>query len=99
MDGLLYLGFYREIRIRFNFGTGQYEFMIEDQEISALSTTYAQQSNWNSAWPDCCNYRPNLPFPESWTLNEDGVQVTWRPADWANNCEHLRVIPYWHEAE
>lgn len=86
-----YLGFYRYFEIRFLSDDGTYYLFLYDFEIDEL-TSYLYFSSWED------NYVA-LPFPENWTLDEDGIQVDWANNDWVNACEHFRLIPYWSEAE
>lgn len=86
-----YLGYNREFTLLFFPGYGSYQFKISDNEIAAL-TNYSAQSSTSSL----------LPFPESWTLDENGIQVDFgltSSNNWILNCEHFRLIPYWSEAE
>ena len=92
-----YLGYNRTARFEF-YPDGNYRLYCTDAEISEF-TNYGQTSNWNSAVPDCCNFNAQLPFLESWSLNENGIQVDWSSNDWVANCEHFRLITYWSEAE
>jgi hypothetical protein len=88
-----YLGFSRAFRLRF-YDDGHYYLFLEDYEIEEL-TPYG----YVSSWADGTNSFVPLPFPENWTLNEDGIQVDWTDNSWVNACEHFRLIPYWSEAE
>lgn len=85
-----YLGFYRALRLYF-YDNGTYILDLRDDEIDEL-TSYSTYSYWNG-------YDVPLPFPENWTLDEDGIQVDWNLSTWVNNCEHFRLIPFWSEAE
>ena len=91
-----YLGYPRGLYLYFNNDNGRYDMDVFDSEMGEL-TSYSGYSDWNASAPNCCNFQTTLPFPETWTLDEDGIQVDW--TDWAGNCEHFRLIPYWHEAE
>lgn len=91
-----YLGYSRGLYVYFNNDNGEYYMFVSDSEMGEL-TSYSNASDWNAAAPYCCNSAPTLPFPETWTLDEDGIQVDW--AGWPGNCEHFRLIPYWHEGE
>lgn len=83
-----YLGFNRNVYVTFR-DNGTYALELSDYEVDEL-TSYAHYSYW-------AGYQIPLPFPENWTLDEDGIQVDWD--DWVNACEHFRLIPYWSEAE
>ena len=84
-----YLGYNRLIEFYFYFEQGLYYINISDSEVSVL-TSYSGGSNSIEGF---------IPFPESWTLDENGVQVGWPLYCWVNNCSSFRLIPYWHEAE
>ncbi len=92
-----YLGYSRQVNLEFD-PSGNYAFYLDDREIEEL-TNYSRYSRWNTVAPNCCIGSASLPFPEDWTLDDDGIQVDWQTDDWAHNCQHLRVIPYWSEAE
>ncbi len=92
-----YLGFSRSFDLKFD-DEGYYTLEVKDVEIAEL-TSFNQYSQWNDFAPDCCSGSANLPFPQNWALDEDGIQVDWNPGHWIANCEHFRLIPFWHEAE
>ena len=99
--GMNYLGFHRSVRFNF-WSNGRYRLTIEDYEIYNLFPT----GNWNAtsmsngdSFVDGNWYTQPLPFPESWTLDEDGISVEWQPSMWAADTEYLKIIPFWHEAE
>lgn len=95
--GFNYLGFYRATRLIFK-DDGRYVLFVEDEEVEEL-TSFSEWSYWNGLAPECCSANAILPFPENWSLDEDGIQVDWRSQDWVFDCEHFRLIPFWHEAE
>jgi hypothetical protein len=97
VGGFNYLGFFRSIRLRFT-DDGRYVLLLQDEEVEEL-TSFSEYSYWNGLAPECCGTDAILPFPENWSLDEDGIQVDWRQYDWTHNCEHFRLIPFWHEAE
>ena len=39
-----------------------------------------------------------LPWPNDWTLTEDGISIDW-PSDWPYYANYLHILPYWHYAE
>ena len=84
-----YLGLLREIAIRYSFEDGGYSVVLIDEEVGSL-TSFGSASYWEG-------YEQQLPFPESWHLDSDGIQVSWD--GWASLAHNLRVIPFWHEAE
>ena len=89
-----YLQFQRQFELVFNPVYGWYRLMVSDFEVGGL-TSFDQYAFWGNG--DQTNV--SLPFPESWTLDEDGIQVDWYPGSWVESCEHFRLIPYWHQAE
>ena len=89
-----YLGEVRQFEFRFYPEDGRYKIYLTDGEIESV-TNYYDTSQWqgqdyNSAY---------MPFPENWTLNDDGIIVDWEANSWVANCESFRLIPFWHEAE
>lgn len=93
-----YLGYDRMLRLRFFDDSGLYSLEFEDEEVAAL-TGYSEISQWNGSSPECCSSQVPLPFPVSWTLDEDGIQVDWNQDQWVANCEHFRLIPFWSVAQ
>ena len=88
-----YLGHSRQIKIGYAPGTGYFEMYLQDYEVEVLTSG----SFGSYSYPNPSGF--TLPFPDSWELNEDGIQVAWANGSWANACESLRIIPFWHEAE
>ena len=82
------LDYYREFAIYFYPGSGNYGFALRDDEVGSL-TTYSTDAFGNSS----------LPFPQNWSLDEDGMHIGWSESSWISNCESFRMIPFWHEAE
>ena len=103
-----YLNYTRKVHFKFNPDLGTYRHYIEDAEVGVL-TNFEKYSFAlaggddeccnNSGSDYCCNTEIVLPFNSSWTLDEDGIQVDWRPDDWVTSCSSFRLIPFWHEAE
>ena len=93
-----FLGYHRAFDMSFNSDNGNYSLSVFDAEISAL-TGYQAWCYWNflGQYDACCDWYGTLPFPETWTLDEDGIQVDWDY--WVKNSEYFRLIPFWHEAE
>lgn len=87
-----YLGYDRDFKIQFYPENGSFRLLLSDFEVENFFP-FNQISMWNG---DGSQY-VSLPFPENWSINEDGIQVGW--SGWVANCEHFRLIPYWHEAE
>ena len=92
-----YLGYSRVFRLFFS-DNGNYSLEIRDDEIEEL-TSFPAYSYWNNLEPDCCNNQVPLPFPENWTLDENGIQVDWWTDRWAHNCVNFRLIPFWSVAD
>jgi hypothetical protein len=95
---LNFLGYSRRVQLRFNQVNGSYRFFISDNEVGGL-TSYDALTYWAPA--DNSN-TANLPFPDNWTLDENGIQVDWGQSwhnGWVEHCESFRLIPFWHEAE
>ena len=92
---LNHLCYIREFRFVFSFDAGTYNLHLRDYEVDEL-TSYANASFWHYDTEG-----PWLPFPlaDEWNIDENGLNVGWEPWSWAANCETLRVIPFWHEAE
>ena len=88
-----YLGFYRDLYLGFNQSNGFFELYWQDTEVSTITAgTYNAVANpWDGQF--------TLPFASDWDLDEDGVQISWEPDSWPANCQQLRIIPFWHEAE
>ena len=93
-----YFGFEREFRVEYNENTNGFELVIWENEIGSLPTYNSVSQLWDSVQAQE-PWSFTLPFPNDWFLDEDGIHVGWGPHQWAANCEHLRVIPFWHEAE
>lgn len=88
------MNFYRGIEFQFKPQSGYYQILIRDYEIASI-TNFSDASRWEGQYgPDAY-----MPFPENWTLNDNGIIVDWDPSDWASNCQSFRLIPFWHEAE
>lgn len=98
--GMNYLNFSRGIDFRF-WSNGRYRLQMNDHEIPTLFPTgvWGNTSMWDGQNFEGEWYTQPLPFPESWTLDEDGISVEWEPSMWAADTEYLKIIPFWHEAE
>ena len=92
--GLNYLGYSRVFNLTYFPSNNTWSLLLSDYEIQQTSTYYR-----TSYWDSYGTSYQTLPFPESWILDEDGVQVDFRPTDWVTNCAHFRLIPFWSEAE
>ena len=84
-----YLGYNRGITIGYRFDYGTYWVKLFDEEAGSM-TSFGSDSYWEGG-------EQQLPFPESWHLDSDGIQVSW--GSWASSAQNLRVVPFWHEAE
>lgn len=89
--GTTFLDYFRRIDIVYNYLEGSFRFSAFDQEIGTLTSYYAYSYSHPNPF--------QLPFPEGFELNEEGIQCDWDDADWADNCQSLKIIPFWHEAE
>ena len=87
---LNYLGYPRRLNFFFNSNDGTYFVEYLDNEVSFL-TTYSY-SWWEG-------FYVTMPFDESWQLTEDGIEVAWQENAFLTQCQSLRIIPFWHEAE
>ena len=85
-----YLDYLRVFEFRF-YPNGSYYLRLADNEIEELTSF-----NADAVWYPSHNF---IPFPEAWELGENGIEVDWNPNSWVANCDHFRVIPFWHEAE
>ena len=93
--GVSYLGFNRSGYIRFYPDDGKFRLTLLDNEIEYL-TSYPKTTSW---YPPNAQVTVPLPFPETWSLDEDGIHVSWVPESWADDNLMFRLIPFWHEAE
>lgn len=89
-----HLDFYRQLELKFDAEYGTYRIFLWDDEIASV-TNFSNTANWNGQNGNSAY----LPFPENWTLNDDGIVVDWESGSWAGGCESFRLIPFWHEAE
>ena len=87
-----YFNYERKVTWHYEPMNNGFSLQIIDQEVSATMPSYYTSSSSGSTLEQ-------LPFPENWTLDENGIQVGFGTIQWVSNCEHFRVIPYWHEAE
>ena len=86
---IFYLGHPRTLYFNFFNSSGYYEVVLDDVEVGVLT-------NYNNSTQTDYTL---MPFPESWTLDEEGIQVDWEVDEWVSHCTNFRLIPYWHEAE
>ena len=93
-----YFGFWRSFYIEYQENNNRFNIYLSDSEVDQLPSYSGQSYLWDPSSEEYWT-APSLPFPSDWHLNADGLQVDWREDDWVNNCEHFRLIPYWHEAE
>ena len=88
------LNWTRGCTLQFDPENGGYKLWLNDFEIATI-TNYGYATDWQGQ-----NYNEAyMPFPENWTLNDDGIIVDWYASSWGANCESFRLIPFWHEAE
>ena len=93
-----FYGYTRNLILRFYPDNGKFKLYLEEPEVFAL-TAYPNVSRWNDIDEQCCIGETSLPFPDSWELNEDGIQVDWYEDTFIHNAQNFRMIPFWHEAE
>ena len=94
-DSFFLFGKLRRIQLDFNDDAGEYRIKLTDAEMGEL-TNFDQDSYMT----DGSVFKiARIPFPQNWTLDEDGIQVDWQLGDWVANCQNFRLIPYWHYAE
>lgn len=95
-----YLGYSRNLDITFNNLNGIFNLRLHDDEVYSLTsyTHYWAYTNSDTTGTGCTQ-GSSLPFPEYWTLNDDGMALTYCPNYWVSNAEIFRLIPFWHEAE
>jgi len=91
------LGYTRAFYFSF-YSDGTYQIELADEEVGEL-TSFSSHASWHAVLSGGWTSIPPLPFPENWTINEDGIQVDWAPWSWVHNCISFRLIPYWHQAE
>ena len=89
-----YLGWSRSFNLEYNVDNGYFSCSYSDSEQFYL-TGYQGTSYMDGNW----SYNQNLPFPETWSLTEDGIQIDWTTWQFVHNCQSFRLIPFWHEAE
>ena len=66
-----FFGKYRRIQLDFNDDAGEYRITLTDAEMGEL-TNFDQDSYMT----DGSGFRiARIPFPQNWTLDEDGIQV------------------------
>ena len=82
------LDYWRAIEIYFYPENGNYVINVQDNEVGTLTSYGTTASVWQT-----------MPFPPSWSLNQDGINVDFDNNSWVANCESFRLIPFWHEAE
>ena len=89
VQGYIYpLGYPRGFEFTFYPEYGQYDIRVTDDEVGTL-TSYGATSIATH----------QMPFPPSWSLNQDGMSVGFYNNDWVPNCQSFRLIPFWHEAQ
>jgi len=88
-----YLGQSRGFEWKFVPAYGTYRLELFDGELAELFNVGS-----TSSWSAPGGYdNIQIPLPETWSLDGDGFQVDW--AGWVAECQHFRLIPFWHEAE
>ena len=87
-----YLGYPRFFEINYNLDNGEYLIRFYDGEVSELVSSFDASSVWEG-------HETPLPFNPEWTIDEEGLHVTWDDGSWLHNSDFWRIIPFWHEAE
>ena len=94
-----FLGWHREVEIRFYPYDGTFKLKCLDDEVGNLTTfspvDYMTELYDNGGTDD----NIGLPFPTGWELSNNGIEVDWNPQSWVENSQSFRLIPFWHEAE
>lgn len=95
-------GYNRTVGFTYDYSTNTFSFFLNEQEVQS-STSFGNTSyltaveNIDPDYDDCFGSGFSLPFPESLSLSENGIEghFCW----WGGAAEYLKVIPFWHEAE
>ena len=88
------LNYARYFELKFYPASGIYYLTLSDQELASV-TNFEPFARWQGQYWNAAA----MPFPENWTLNDDGLIVNWYNDDWVDACQSFRLIPFWHEAE
>ena len=96
----------RSLFLQYSGTSNSFRMRLRDYEVEAV-TSFQDVAYWNGTpYTSGGTEWMSLPFDELWSLDEEGIHVTWfgcceiyPSSQWAGNCEYLRIIPFWHEAE
>ena len=91
-----HFGHSRKFGVSYLEQSNEFAAWLTDYEIGAVCPSYDAHSYWMT---ENLSAYFQLPFPPTWSLDENGFHLQFHPTSWAYNCEHLRIIPFWHEAE
>ena len=91
-----YLNYWRRFYLSYDDSDNDFSIAIEDYEVSA-TTSYSSYGSYVIS--ESGTGGTTLPFPATWFLDEDGMQLPWSTSRWAGNCENFRLIPFWSVAE
>ena len=94
-----HFGYQRSLSFSYSYVQNTFQFYLNDTEVQA-ATSYGNTTYLTAVEngpEDCQGASLSLPFADSMSLTEDGIQghFCW----WGAATEYLKVIPFWHEAE
>ena len=89
----------QNIRLYFNGEAGTYYWRFYDGQLSSLG--FLTDGFFGDAYPHDWTEQYQLPFPDGWFFDEDGLHVDdgWGVDDWPFYATRFILIPYWHYAE
>ena len=94
-----FFGFARTFQLSYNETANSFQMYVYDQEVQE-NTGYYPYGYLADVADDqgiCGSANHTLPFPDSVSLTEDGIQGPF--CNWPQVAEYFKVIPFWHEAE
>ena len=93
-----HFSYLRSFRIQYFEDDNEFALTLYDEEVGLLPNINGADYWDDLSTPPITAHLP-LPFPNHWTLDEDGFQIDWRAGSWTSASEYFRLIPFWHEAE
>ena len=94
-----FLDYYRKVVLRYFPYSGKFHLALRDDEVDYF-TTYNSWASWRVFFDNgSTDENVGLPFPTSWELSNNGIEVDWHPNGWVGDSQNFRLIPFWHEAE
>ena len=93
-----YFTYLRSFQIQYFENDNEFALTLYDEEVGLLPNISGGDYWDDLSTPSQTAHLP-LPFPNHWTLDEDGFQIDWRAGRWTSASEYFRLIPFWHEAE